>query len=536
MSTPDPEQRVEIASLPHELLVTCLSHFNVAETCALRTVSHRFRDAAEDHTIWMPFVRHHWLHFPDVVNPFRVYSTLLGPPRVAVALAQKAFREQVDLQASGGTRLVDSAQEVAQSPRAAPDSVRPIHGFHLVWGLAGDCVQDCGLAFQCIDGMLDETQMPAGHTLPVNRPANLQHAHVACPTSPPPFGPIEPPYMTPLAYRHIRFRANERAGAPEDQLLGDWAMRNWLQTHMAQRLLCRLAVVHAGTSSVLSLGTSSLYSNGSYDGSNTLSRRFGFEMAAEFVLPTAALPAEMVREIAEDISMRYEPVDDGGASAEGHQGEPVRTLGILLRLTLMMARRDGDATRYKWPRRHADGRRATDPEACEACLDYLQGAPSAWTIRNFKVTAEPLLTFPSWHQYNPAARVPNPRTGLPWYICGSPFFTYTSGSDETTGFEATQQHHRTDAMASCMLNAAMELLDDDDGDDLIAETPPNAKKACAVECARAKTACANSSALDVDSTRSDGERRSSLRSSLRVIATSASTVRVALHVMRVELH
>ena len=381
------------------------------------------------------------------------YRELIAPASLRNRRVNDAYEQQYRWQQSGGESLVEPASLVAQEPCTIPAAqTQPLGEFHLLWEIcdaaapapkpAASATEPAfaparGFAYQCTEGMLDEDLVPRGtHTLPGDKRADLTRAPIVVPSSPPPFGPGKPAAVS--WRRWDRLVGGTGAPGPE------W--KAWVAANFEDRFRCRCGILNTSTSHANNLGFSKLYHSLCFGGGGQCSfdPNWGFYLHTEIVLPTALLPAEIVTEICETISRghndagRYEE-DDGNDVLEH-----VRTLGLRIQLNILMQRYQSEFV--------------IAPRESDASIRArLEHEPSAWFVSTFTVEVEPVLTYPSWHSWNPKSNMPHYLTGELCYPFGSPFFTY--GASSGSYFQATRGHHKTDAMASCMVNAAFpELL------------------------------------------------------------------------------
>ena len=364
---------------------------------------------------------------------------LLGPEPLRNRCVNDAFDQQCRWQRRGGESLVEAASLVAQDPCAFPAVQSQQFGdFNLLWEVCSAASSAlCGVepargfAYPCVEGMLDEAPTRGTHTLPRDKRADLTRAPIVVPSSPPAFGPGKPECISQGKWDKL-----SRGSAESTRL---W--KAWVAANFEGCFRCRFGLLNASTSQANNLGFSKLHHNLSFGGPGqcTFDPDWSFNLFTGFVLPTALLPAEIVTEIGDTIARGYNDAgryeeDDGNDDVLEH----VRTLGLHIQLNLMMQRYQCEFV-------------VAPQESNASIRTRLEREPSAWFVSTFTVEVQPVLTYPSWHSWNPKSNMLDPSTGEPWYL-GSGFLTY--GAESTSIFRATRRHDKTDAMASCMLNAA----------------------------------------------------------------------------------
>ena len=274
--------------------------------------------------------------------------------------------------------------------------------------------------------MLDEEATRGTHTLPREKRADLTRAPIVVPSSPPAHGPQQPRGVSRVQWNRLTDVHNR-------------PFNKWVAANFEACFRCRCGILHAKRGLATNLGVSTVFHDSTIHGDNSFGPDFGFTLCATFVLPTALLPAEIVSEISETIARGHhdaprwaDEADDDGVL------EHVRTLGLRVVLSVTMQRHQCEF--------------AVAPGESDTSIRLrLEREPSTWFASSFTVEVEPVLTYPSWHSWNPKANTPDPQTGRDRYIHGTAFFTY--GSTSSFIFEATRRHDKTDSMASCLLNA-----------------------------------------------------------------------------------
>ena len=454
---------MRLDELPQELAVRCLCHLSIREVARLRRVSLAVRGCADDRWLWLQLAQRHFQGFPhSVQDPQVACRELLGPASLRNRCVNDAYDEQCHWQRTGGENLVEAASLVAQDPCTFPAAQsQPLGGFHLLWEISsrysvgGDthwlppsslsgAGPARGFAYPCAEGMLDEEPTGGTHTLPIDKRADLTRAPIVVPSSPPAFGPGKPEGVSQAKWDRI---SGGRAA-------GYQAWKAWVKANFEDCFRCSIGLLNTLTGHANNLGFSKLYHNNSFGaGGCSFDPDWAFNFVTDIVLPTALLPAEIITEIGETISRGYNDAGRYDDDDEDGHTEHVRTLGLGIQLNLMIQRYQCEFI--------------VAPRESDASIrTRLEQEPSAWFVSTFTVEVKPVLTYPSWHSWNPTAAMPNPTTAEPWYPLGSPFFTYNAGSGTT--FRETRGHHKTDAMASCMVNAAFP-----GGVDLVLRTKSN---------------------------------------------------------------